>query len=592
MTRTLSLRTRFAAWTSAVIIASSLGLMVSVYVVSSRVLHRQADEEMDTVVNKTAQELDLWIDSRERDAIDLSGLQPLISACAEHKLDAAQQTLDHIQSRSPFYENVFLADADGKLFLDSIGGKSVGVDLLSIEGFRANVDQARQGKIWFGDVMKSPATGRPVALLTAPILDGNQVVGILGTPIELSNFSDSFVSTYRLRNTGYLYMFDASGTVLAHPEAGKILSFNVGSTDFGREMMSRDAGSLVYDSEGMSWTAHFRRAKSKPWTIAAVIPTRDLLASIREIEFWLLLFGLMTLAGSVLAVSFLAAKTSRLIRVIVAELENAVGQFFAASSQISSSSQALAQGASEQAASIQQTSASAEEINAITRQTNDRSHKVAGLMNEAIPIVTAVNTSHQQLATALTEMSASSQKVAGVIRMIDEIAFQTNILALNAAVEAARAGESGMGFAVVADEVRNLAHRSASAARDTSALIEESLSKSQESRQKLDSVLKAMEANNKIAGAVKVETDEIRGASEEQTRGIGQISTAIAQMNQVTQDTAAQAEESAAAAEELNAQSQALKEIVERLTSMVDGRQSGPADASRHARPPVRASRT
>jgi len=574
MTKTLSLRARFAVWTSAVVIASGTGLMLSVYSVSSRALREQADEEMDRITIKTTEQLDLWIGSRERDAVNISELQPLIAACADHKLSDAQQALDRIQRRSPFYENVFLADTNGKLFLDSIGGKSVGIELMSIEGFRSHVEHARQGEIWLGDVMKSPATGRPVVLLTAPVKAGSQVVGILGTPIELANFSDSFVSKYRVRQTGYLYMLDPSGTVIAHPDAAKILLLNLANTDFGHDILSRGDGSLRYEFEGIAKTAHFRRAQTKPWTIVAVVPDKELFSSVRTIQLYVLLFGSVMLGGTVFAVLYLTGRVSRLIQGAVVELETAVQQFLASSSQIASTSQALAQGSSEQAASIEETSASSEEITALTQQNNDRSQKVAQLMNEAIPIVGALNKSFQELAGALTEMSTSSEKVAKVIKMIDEIAFQTNILALNAAVEAARAGEAGMGFAVVADEVRNLARRSADAARDTSALIEESLMKSRESKHQIDNVLQAMEANNKIAGAVKTETDEIRGASEEQARGIVQISTAIAQMSKVTQSTASQAEESASAAQELTAQSHTLRDIVGRLNSLVTGEET------------------
>jgi len=379
------------------------------------------------------------------------------------------------------------------------------------------------------------------------------------------------VSHYRIRDTGYLYMFDGTGMMLAHPDASKIMTFNVTRDDFGREMLSRPKGSIRYEYNGSLKSAYFRRAQKEQWTIVAAVPTAELLAGARTIQFWLLLFGCLMLGGTVGAVSFLAGRISRLIREIVGEIENAVQQFFSASSQISSSSQALAGGASEQAASVEETSASAEEIAAITRQNNERSQKVAGLMNEAIPIVNALNANHRELAAAIAERGASSEKVAKVIRMIDEIAFQTNILALNAAVEAARAGEAGMGFAVVADEVRNLAHRSAAAAKDTSDLIEEALLRARDGRQKLEGVQSAMEANNKIAAAVKVETDQIRVASEEQARGIAQIAEAVGQMNQLTQHTAAQAEESASAAEELSAQTLGRKEVVARLTATVVG---------------------
>src|ERR1700688_4062263 len=168
-----SLRGRFAFWTSTAIVASTLGLTGTVYLVCSRTLTVQADEGLDRIASNTVQALDLWISSRERDAVNLSELQPLAGACTDHQLAGAEQALTGIQRRSPFYENVFLADENGKIFLDSIGGKSVGIDLMSIEGFRPNVEHARQGEVWVGEVMKSPATGRPVTLLTAPIRTGS-----------------------------------------------------------------------------------------------------------------------------------------------------------------------------------------------------------------------------------------------------------------------------------------------------------------------------------------------------------------------------------------------------------------------------------
>jgi methyl-accepting chemotaxis protein/methyl-accepting chemotaxis protein-1 (serine sensor receptor) len=167
------------------------------------------------------------------------------------------------------------------------------------------------------------------------------------------------------------------------------------------------------------------------------------------------------------------------------------------------------------------------------------------------------------------EIHAQSGKIAKIVKAIDEIAFQTNILALNAAVEAARAGEAGMGFAVVADEVRNLAQRSAQAARETSALIEESIAKSNDGKSKVDLVALAVREIIGEAAKVKALVDQVSTGSSQQAQGTVQISRAITQMEQVTQQTAANAEEGAAAAEELTAQSGALKEIVVRLTELV-----------------------
>ena len=183
----------------------------------------------------------------------------------------------------------------------------------------------------------------------------------------------------------------------------------------------------------------------------------------------------------------------------------------------------------------------------------------------------ASNSSLHLMVAAMDAIKDSSNRVAKIIKTIDEIAFQTNILALNAAVEAARAGEAGMGFAVVADEVRNLAQRSAQAAKDTAGLIEESISRSQEGATKVEQVGSAIAVVSENIVKVQGLVEEVRIASQQQTQGIDQVTQAVTQMEKVTQSTAATAEESAAASEELNAQAETSMQVARRLESLVGG---------------------
>lgn len=274
--------------------------------------------------------------------------------------------------------------------------------------------------------------------------------------------------------------------------------------------------------------------------------------------------------GVGIVVVYVVRNINSVLRENIAELRDGAEQVADAATQVSSSSQSLAQGSSEQAASLEETSASSEEINSMARKNTDNSRSTAQLLAQSHEKVTLANSHLVEMEVSMTAISESSGKISKIIKVIDEIAFQTNILALNAAVEAARAGEAGLGFAVVADEVRSLAQRSAQAAKDTAALIEDSIAKSAEGKGKVDQVALAIRAVTEDSARVKVMVDEVSLGSEEQSRGIDQISKAIAQMEQVTQTTAASAEESAAAAEELNAQSETMKDVVNRLQAMVD----------------------
>jgi hypothetical protein len=285
--------------------------------------------------------------------------------------------------------------------------------------------------------------------------------------------------------------------------------------------------------------------------------------------YWtaILLIALAACVGAGVIVYVLSV--SRTLRRVTSQVAASSHEISNASDQVAQSSQMLAQGASEQAASLEETSASTEEITSMTQSNRANSLSAAKAMDEVEAHVAKCNETLEQMAASMKGITASSEKISGILKMIDEIAFQTNILALNAAVEAARAGDAGRGFAIVADEVRTLAQRVAQAAKDTAALIEESMQRSRGGGAKLNEMTAVIQGITGSAYHVRTLVDTVKAGTAEQARGIEQIAAAISQMNQVTQSTAASAEEGAAAAAELNGQSGELDHITKTLSSLV-----------------------
>ena len=247
------------------------------------------------------------------------------------------------------------------------------------------------------------------------------------------------------------------------------------------------------------------------------------------------------------------------------EIDEASEQVSTGASQIADGAQTLAQGATEQAATLEQLSASTAEISAKTKANAQMAERGSALAKNIKESAEKGSRQMDEMVEAVGEIYDASQSISKVIKVIDDIAFQTNILALNAAVEAARAGQHGKGFAVVADEVRTLAAKSAEAAKDTGVLISSSMEKAEHgariAKETAESLVDIVNGINQSSEIVHV----IAEASEEQTRGFTQIDTGIDHIATVVQHNSAVAEQSAAASHELNDQSDTLRAMINRF---------------------------
>jgi methyl-accepting chemotaxis protein len=300
--------------------------------------------------------------------------------------------------------------------------------------------------------------------------------------------------------------------------------------------------------------------------------TNNTVSSLEKTVFTLFLGIIIAIVISIIIGIMIARGISVPINRIINTLTEGSHEVDTMAGELSLSSNNLSDGASHNAASLEETSAALEELSSMTKRNSNNAVEANSLMILTNDAVNKAENSMFNVIKAMEHIAVSGNEIGKIIKTIDEIAFQTNLLALNAAVEAARAGEVGAGFAVVADEVRNLAIRSADAAKNTSDLIAATISNINSGSQMVNSTAESFNIVSQNSSKVLQLVSEVAEASKEQTQGISQISVAMTQMDRVTQTNATSAQQSANSAKQLTFESDHLMEAIDEINTLVQGR--------------------
>lgn len=565
----MGLRNKFMVPT---LVLTVIGFGLTIFIANNKAreaVETQIKEELNQVVKMTEIQLVNWVENVEGE-LQYWGNLPELTRLLETNEPSSyvNDMLARYASKFDYLETIALINDGGKVLASAQFEQDKDMDMNVFPSYKQALEQGSS----YSEVMLSPVSGNSIFTLNKKITV-NGKVGIIMAVLDLSSFTSTYIEPIKVGESGYAYVLDDDGTFIAHPDNSLILKSNVvRDYEFGKKLYENEKGVFTYTFEGEEKVCAYIQSPKTQWVIAAGAYMDEMFAPVKSLFTTILVVGLLSMVVIGAIIFYISESVAKPIKGIINNMGKGFEEINSASSGVSESSQSLANGAAKQAASMEETTSSLEEISIMVKQNAQHTKEVDNLIKTDLKgSFTSMN---EQIVNSRKVLSAAvdaSNETAKVIKDIDDIAFQTNLLALNAAVEAARAGDAGKGFAVVANEVRNLAQRAADAAQQTAELIENSNHQILESTSYSEQISDAMTLNMDIVEKASQLVAEISQASSEQTDGIEQINNAINQIDQVTQSVASGAEESAAAAEEMDAQVQTMTRALRSLFEVIEG---------------------